>query len=73
MSNSPPTPPDDLTPEEVGTLRALIERVGLGPAAERVHSNRETLSRAMAGLSVRRGSILAIRSGLSTLDRWEAT
>jgi uncharacterized membrane protein len=57
--NEPPCP-DDLRK----ALRALVERRGEKAAIAAVGISRATLSRALAGLGVRRGTVAQIRGAL---------
>lgn len=52
--------PDDLR----GALSALIARVGERACLERLQIGRATLSRALAGLGIRRGTVAQIRAAL---------
>jgi DNA-binding phage protein len=58
-------------PEEILTaLGVAIQKHGLPAVARQLGVTRQTLASMLAGLPVRRGSILVVESGLKT---WSAT
>jgi hypothetical protein len=58
-----------LDANERRTLRTLVERVGVVAAVSRLGVSREPITRAIAGIPVRRGTVAILRSALSHLGR----
>lgn len=63
MATSPPVPP--LTDDERAALMLEVRRAGEPSAIRRLGVPRQTLARAIAGLSLRAGTILVIREALA--------
>jgi hypothetical protein len=61
--------PRRLTPDERGVLRDLVDRLGVALVARACRVASEPLTRALAGLEVRRGTIVAVRAGMALLLR----
>lgn len=55
----------ELSPEELTELRAFVEGVGMNEAARRLEVSRETVTRALALVPIRRGSVALLRSQLA--------
>ncbi|WP_437763437.1 hypothetical protein WMF27_40985 [Sorangium sp. So ce281] len=55
-----------LSAEERRTLHALIEELGERAVLAELSVSRQALGRALAGLSVRRGTIALVRAGLAS-------
>ncbi|WP_438040141.1 hypothetical protein [Sorangium sp. So ce128] len=55
-----------LSAEERRTLHALIEEFGERAVLTELNVSRQALGRALAGLSVRRGTIALVRAGLAS-------
>jgi hypothetical protein len=49
-------------------LRALVDRVGILAAVDRLGVGRESVARAVAGMSIRKGTLLILRAGLATVE-----
>ena len=58
-----------LTRAERGALRELVDRLGIALVAGACRCASEPLTRALAGLEVRRGTIVAVRAGVALLLR----
>jgi hypothetical protein len=58
---------DGITDEELATLRAYVDTKGLMAAVRLLRIDREALTRVLARLSVRRGTIALVRVGLPAL------
>ncbi|MGO9247500.1 MAG: hypothetical protein ACLP7W_02770 [Solirubrobacteraceae bacterium] len=52
--------------EVAKAIEAAIQRHGLAEVARRLEVSRQTLASMLAGLPVRRGSVLVVESGLRT-------
>lgn len=63
MATPPPVPP--LTDDERAALMLEVRRAGEPSAIRRLGVPRQTLARAIAGLSLRAGTILVIREALA--------
>ncbi len=55
---------ETLTADEVELLRAYITKHGFSDAEERLHINRATIMRALASVSINRGSAALVRGAL---------
>lgn len=65
MSNRPK---DELSQEELLRIKALLDALGLGAAAEKLDVSRESLLRVLASTPVRRGTLALLRQSLTKLE-----
>jgi hypothetical protein len=61
-----------LTPAERDCLRPVAVESGVAAVAAHMHVSRDALARAIAGLPVRRGTLVLIRAGLAATATAEA-
>lgn len=66
-----PQPSSALTQAETDKLRRLVADYGVSGAARMLGAGREVVTRALAGLPIRRGSVLLIGAALGAMPSGE--